>query len=186
MKYILILLLITTGLFAADKKVDLSGIITFKWGNNFVGVIYSMSKVHKIYNIRIDHDHKNAYHQLKISILKDNKVIFKFDGHSRTSFFIQDDKIYYSEFNQNSSGCKIHAYDLKTKKKLWATRLRGNGPVMHFAYGNSGVRIYGSNTITIHGRESFGDYSEILDIKTGKFLANKIHSKGWKKSTGKK
>jgi len=85
--------------------------------------------------------------------------------------------IYVADFSPRRSGCTVHALDLKLKKEIWKTRLKGIGPVAHSVYSNSVVISEREldGVIEVKGNEASGNYIELLDAKTGERLDNKVY-----------
>jgi hypothetical protein len=73
----------------------------------------------------------------------------------------------------------LAAYDLTSGRELWQSTLKGIGGVKYSAYRNLVNMGLAGEAISIQGHESYGDYLEILDRKTGKRLAHRVFRKGF-------
>jgi hypothetical protein len=103
------------------------------------------------------------------------KKIFFWAGHLGTAFLVRGDVLYYADFSSSSSGCAVVAYDLKARKRLWRTNLKGLGPIDHSKYFNA-VRMepVDGQVLAVYGKESAGRYVEFVSLKTGKTVGHKL------------
>lgn len=121
---------------------------------------------------------KNKYGEVTIRLLDDGKELVAWEGHIRSVFSLNGDVPVYADFRTSSSGCSVVAFDLKTKKQLWKTRLKGLGPISHFGYSNSvNLDIINNDAVRVFGNESAGQYLEIVDLKTGKTVGHRTYKK---------
>ena len=95
-------------------------------------------------------------------------------GHPGTVFAERKNVVYYADFTPYSSGCVVVAVDLKTKKKLWKTDLKGLGPINHTKYRNAVILEVKDDVIRVQGQESAGRYLEYVDMKSGKTLGHRV------------
>lgn len=100
------------------------------------------------------------------------KLILSVPTHKYSVFVVQDGKLYLAEFHQMVTGCQVESFDLKTGKSVWKTPLRGLGPIAHSKYYNRVLMRLEGKTLVIYGKESAGQYREVLDPKSGKMLDN--------------
>ena len=113
---------------------------------------------------------------ISFEFVLEKKTIITIEGHLNSVFRGNDGVLYFVHYHPSRSGGKVSAHDLKTGKKLWETILTAVGPIGHSAYTNQiAMNIQQKDLITIQGREAYGDYTEILDSKTGTLLANKLY-----------
>ena len=154
-----------------QKMLDRSG---FHFQVNEASIMHSMSQVPHEYTFRMEHI--PAKNSVSYSIRKDDQERFRMEAHKYSVFRIQNDILYYSLGHYSSSGCEIVAYDLGKKTERWKVSVKGIGPVQHSAYRNIVTLDVNDDVVTIHGHESFGDYIECLDIKTGKRLAHRTYN----------
>jgi hypothetical protein len=121
---------------------------------------------------------KNKYGEVTIRLLDDGKELVAWEGHPRSVFSLNGDVLVYAEFPTRSSGCSVVAFDLKTKKQLWKTSLKGLGPISHFGYSNSvNMEIINNDAVRVFGNETAGQYLEIVDLKTGKTVGHRKYKK---------
>jgi glucose dehydrogenase len=109
-------------------------------------------------------------------------------GHAESVFRTDGNVLFFASFPTFTQGCTVFAYDLTTGKKMWETKLNAVPKVGHTAYRNqvtmelssfAELGKEGEGAIKIVGRESFGDYVEVLDRATGKVLAHKVYRQGF-------
>jgi hypothetical protein len=112
-----------------------------------------------------------------VKFAKGDDVVFTIEGHAETVFAGRDNIVYYADFSQISSGCSVIAYDLKAKKQIWKTGLKGLGPVAHTRYRNQVMLDIKDDAVHVLGNESFGKYVEYLDLKSGKTVGHKVVEK---------
>jgi hypothetical protein len=111
-----------------------------------------------------------------IRIVKDGAAVHSFDGHQRTVFAVRDDVLYYAVFHPSSSGCAVVAFDLKAKKQLWKTHLRGlRDGRPHSVYRNAVLLDLDGQAVCVRGQEAFGNYIEYVDLRTGKTVGHKVY-----------
>lgn len=81
-------------------------------------------------------------------------------------------------------GCVITANRLKTGAEIWKRKLDVLPAINHFAYSNDLIIGLSSDNWTdlkdeevvlVKGHESYGDYTAILDRRSGQLLASKIY-----------
>jgi hypothetical protein len=111
-----------------------------------------------------------------LRIVKDGAVVHFFEGHTRTVFAVRDDVLYYAVYHTSSSGCAVVAFDLRQKKQLWRTYLKGlveRRP--HSAYRNAVLLDLDGQAVCVHGKEAFGNYIEFVDRKTGKTVGHRVY-----------
>ena len=165
----------------------------FHFAADKAGVMYSLSqcvgdcKIHMVYDPALQPG--MLRHTFKFE--RNGKEMLTIQGHDRSSFQIMENVLYFAHFQPWSAGCKVTAHDLTTGNKLWETTLNAVGCPPHSVYQNevtlnlSYISWIASNltlqssTVLITGRESAGDYIEILDRGTGKVLAHKIYRNGF-------
>lgn len=122
-----------------------------------------------------------------LKLERDGKIIL--DCADASAFRVVDNVLYLANAGSRTCGCKVVAYDLTTGKMIWETGLRAaEGPEFHSAYANQVTMDLshlkeldkeGDGAIVVTGHESYGDYVDILDRRTGKFLAHKLYRQGF-------
>src|SRR5206468_2871000 len=120
--------------------------------------------------------------------VRQGKPLFAIEGHTGSVFGADKDVLYFAQFSRCGSGCTVVAHELTTGAKLWETKLSAVGTPQHSAYLNQvtmgvsktpGGDSEDERVLFITGRESFGDYVEVLDCKTGTPLAHKVYRQGF-------
>ncbi len=101
-------------------------------------------------------------------------------GHAASAFVVRGDALYFAHYHPSSSGCTVVAFDLTTGKKAWSRPLEGLGPIDHSKYRNKVAMAVEKHpdskdafALVITGWEAAGGYVEVIDLVTGKQLANK-------------
>jgi hypothetical protein len=159
----------------------------FHFSKDQAGVMYSLSQcIRGDYKIHMIYDPKTWW-MMTFKFERDGKELLTIDGHDRSVFRIDGNVLYFAHFPPLSSGCTVTAHDLTTGKRLWETRLNAIGDIDHSKYRNevtmdlvnlTGLDKEGEGSVCITGRESYGDYCEVLDRNTGKVLAHKTYRQG--------
>jgi hypothetical protein len=116
-----------------------------------------------------------AFNNTEVRFVCDDKVRLTLEGHAGTSFVGDKRIVWYAQYHYASSGCALIAYDLEAGKQLWKTQLKGLGPIAHTRYRNQVVVELDRDVVRVWGKESAGNYLEIVDRKTGKTLANRVY-----------
>jgi len=110
-----------------------------------------------------------------------NKKILSLEGHAQSVFRIAGNTLFFAHFSPTRTGCVVAAYDLNNCKEVWRTKLNGLGKITHEQYRNrvtidvSDNDRNGDGVVSITGNETYGDYVEVLDQKTGRQLAHKVY-----------
>jgi hypothetical protein len=119
--------------------------------------------------------------ELRFRFVRAGKEILNLAGHPATVFSSDADTLFFAHFSDVSMGCTIAAYDLNDGSLRWKTELKGvNEELAHLGYVNKVTMGLSSRFVSITGQESYGDYVEILDRKTGALRAHKVYRKGYK------
>jgi len=124
--------------------------------------------------------------ELRFRFVRSGKEILNLVGHADTVFSSDADTLFFAHFSPAGMGCTIAAYDLNDGSLRWKSELRGVNEQldMHFGYVNRVMIGLDSRFVSITGQESYGDYVEILDRKTGALRAHKVYRKGYKQDGG--
>ena len=109
----------------------------------------------------------------RLTVEDGRAITYRVDIHSLTPFRIQDGRIYYARYSAISTGCMLLAVDLKSGKPIWKTNLKGCGQIEHSKYSNRVAFEVEKDVAIVHGNETSGQYIEIVDLATGKILANR-------------
>ena len=105
---------------------------------------------------------------IRVRILKEGKAIHKWDSHTGEAFVFGGSTVVYSDHHPNGPGCRLIAWDLKESKQLWATSLKALPPRPTSQYVNQINMTIEEGQITVFGNESYGQYIETVDLKSGK------------------
>ncbi len=176
----LLCLLFVCRVSAALEPPKLSDPIDFHWMPEQASILYSLEQYEGDYEIQLIRPAKSLG-AMKIRFLKNGKERLAFAGHSKTVFVVEGDVVYYADYNYSAYGCVVKAYDLDKRKQLWSSILKGipmpDNSVGHSGYANAvtlGFVTLPPKALIVYGKESFGDYSEVLDRKTGKTSDHKL------------
>ena len=105
---------------------------------------------------------------IRVRILKEGKAIHKWDSHTEGAFVFVGSTVVYSDHHPNAPGCRLIAWDLKESKQLWATSLKAVPALDTSQYQNQINMTIEEGQITVFGNESYGQYIETVDLKSGK------------------
>ena len=156
---------------------------SFEFSESDAGVMFSLSQFSGNCQIRMIYDPARWW-RLTFRFVRDGKELVEIEGHTKSVFRAEKNILYFAHFQTSSQGCVVTAHDLETGKKLWETKLNAIPRAGHSGYSNevtmsmssrSGGDNKGEGVVYVVGRESFGDYMEVLDLETGKVLAHKIY-----------
>jgi hypothetical protein len=112
-------------------------------------------------------------HEQTMRISDHGELIYSLNVHEWTVLTRSGDVIYIAEFSPIASGCALIAFDLETRKQLWASRLKAIGPQDHSKYRNSINIEMDDGAIIVFGNEEHGRYIELVDPETGKTIGHK-------------
>lgn len=108
-------------------------------------------------------------------IMRNGEVLFQKAAQDRTVFQIRGNRIFFTQFNDFKSSCKIICFDLDAKKLLWETELKTAILITgHSAFHDRVSLKAGDKVVRVYGWEPNGKYVEYLDPNTGKRLAQRI------------
>jgi hypothetical protein len=174
---------------AARKRGWQKGLegMPFNFSERHAGVPFSLIQYGGDCKVHMTYDPKKPA-GLRFRFERGGKEVLALEGHMGSVFFTDKNVLYFAHLPAASSGCTVAAYDLTTGKELWATRLSAVGDPDHSAYSNR-VNMWlssvpdldkdGEGVVIITGRESYGDYAEVLDRGSGKVLAHRIYRQGF-------
>jgi hypothetical protein len=154
----------------------------FSFRESEASVLFSLSQFGAACQVHMVFD-PAKHGQLTFKFVKADKEVLSLTGHNASVFRVDNNILYFAHFGRSSTGCSVAAYDLNTGKSIWAKSVTGLGGVRHSAYRNAVTMSLSTLTgdkerravVVISGRESFGDYVEILDQKTGDAVASKVY-----------
>jgi hypothetical protein len=124
--------------------------------------------------------------QITFKFIKDGTELFEIVGHPHSVFRTEKNILYFAHFSPWGQGCTVSAHDLDSGKKLWETKLDALPLAGHSAYSNevtmglsslTGTEQKDEGIVSITGRESYGDYVEVLDRETGRVLAHRVYAR---------
>ena len=172
----------------AQKPIDWNNYVKnaqFDWIDGRADLFYSLQSLPSGFTVQITYQSDNKYF-FKITFMRDGDRLLEFTGHKGTALCVNGNVLYYTDFNRTSTGCALVAFDLAKKKQLWKTRLKGVGGISHSRYVNSVIlHPPWRGGIIVKGRESFGDYIEIVDLGSGRSLVNRLFRKDYAPIDGK-
>src|SRR5262245_54965796 len=142
----------------------------WKWKDDEATVAHSFLVYQTSFDVKLERTVKTG--DITVTFARDGKTLYTVAGNLGTVFRINGDTLVFARFHPSASGATIVAVDLSTGKELWATHLKGLGPIQHSAYLNRLNLDAQSDVVTVFGNESQGRYVEILDAKTGKTVGH--------------
>lgn len=105
---------------------------------------------------------------------KDGIAIYQWKGHPFTVFEINNNVLYYANYNYTASGGEIVAIDLSSGKEIWRHRIKGLGPIAHSVYSSRIILNVEKDEVVIYGSESYGRYIERIDRANGQIVNTEI------------
>jgi hypothetical protein len=151
-----------------QKKADEA---PWEWSDERATAAESAKRVKGNYKAEVEA--LGMFGNVLLRFVKDGAIVHFFEAHQGTVFAVRDDVLYYANFHPSSSGCEVVAFDLRKKKQLWKTALKGLGPIKHFKYHNAVNLDLEKYAVCVRGKESAGNYIEFVDLKTGKTVGHK-------------
>ena len=124
-----------------------------------------------------DKKRKRWIRNITISIRDKSGEPLTWQGHLESCFLgMKNGVIVYEDHRRMAQGCTVVAYDVRKGVEIWRTGLRGKGRrVRHSRYRNQINLRYGpSDSIVVFGKETAGNYIELLSIKTGETVGHRI------------
>lgn len=155
----------------------------FQFSESDANVLFALSQFDGKCQIHMIYDPAKWW-RITFKFVKEGKELFEIVGHKNSVFRTEMNVLYFAHFGTSSQGCTVTAHDLDTGKNLWETKLNAIPLASHSGYSNevtmglsslTGTEEKHEGIVSITGRESYGDYIEILDRETGKVLAHKIY-----------
>jgi hypothetical protein len=147
----------------------------WKWDKEQASVFYSQKQYKGSYEVELQKPGlEGGIANTTIRFKDGDNEIFSIIGHDGTVFAERKNVLYYADFSQWSSGCTVVAYDLKSKKQLWKTNLKGLGPIDHTKYHNAVILELKDDALHILGNESAGKYVEYVELKSGKTVGHRV------------
>ena len=144
---------------------------SWNWSEVKASPLYCAAHSNGGYELELFLPKSTGIQKVHIRLLDHGKEVYSFDGHVHSVFGIANQILWYADYSVDAQGGTVIAVDLATRKQLWSTRLEGLPPRWHSRYQNL-LNI--ESAITVYGHETFGDYTEILDAKTGKQLKHEV------------
>ncbi len=109
-----------------------------------------------------------------LTLKREGQPVYSWEGHTHSVFILAHDVLYRADFLPSRTGCAVIAYDLKGGKPLWKTHLWGVPVATHSQYENRINLEIDDRHLIVYGNESFGRYIEILDLRTGKTVGQRL------------
>jgi hypothetical protein len=149
----------------------------WSWSAERANVADSLVRFSKDYQVELIRK-KNTDGGITIRLLDAGKELVAWEGQYHSVFTSSGPVLVYADFMSTKSGCAVVAYDLKNRKQLWKTDLKGLGPIPHSRYSNAvNLEIINNDAVRVFGNESAGQYLEIVDLKTGKTVGHRTYKK---------
>lgn len=99
-------------------------------------------------------------------------VLYRWPAHQFSSFVIQGDRLYYSDYNPITPRVGMHCVDLGTQRQVWHVALPQDGPTFNSKYYNRVNIALRGDTLLVFSRQSWGpgQFSWRVSAATGKLL----------------
>ena len=101
-------------------------------------------------------------------------LCYEIQGHAHTTFSVDGDILYFTDYSDITNGAAVVAVNLKTTTERWRMHLRGVGSINHSAYSNRVAVTAYKGLVIVKGLEAVGKYVEYLEAATGRILAHRI------------
>lgn len=160
----------------------------FLFPESYWGLMVSLREHNADCQLHIVFDPKDKW-TMEYRFVRDGKQTLSLKGHTGPAFTSHENVLYFADFSLDSMGCNVSAYDLDSGERIWETTLAHEKPGGHSAYRNLVlIRMSRKNevideaegsSVIVTGRESYCDYVEVLDAKTGEMLALKNYRVGF-------
>jgi hypothetical protein len=148
----------------------------WSWSDREAEIFYSMTQSGFAYQIELIRP-PGGSDELTIRFVKDGKAICSWKGHTHSVFVQKDSTLVYALFHPSQQGCTLVAVNLDSGAELWRTELQAIEKAGHSGYSNLINMNAAEGIVVVHGKEGFGNYDEIVDLKTGKTLAHRVYDK---------
>jgi hypothetical protein len=120
---------------------------------------------------------EDHFGSVELVIKREGKLIHTVKCHNETPFVITGDRLIYAEHSMISDGCTLVVFSLSGAKELWRTPLKALGEIPHSKYRNQVALKVTGNLAIVTGKESAGNYLEIVDLQTGKTVFHRTVDK---------
>jgi hypothetical protein len=148
--------------------------VVWRWDEDKAHVGASVARYRGGYDLEFKWNAPERASEATIRFRKEGREVFTLKGHRRTQFAQQGSVLYYVDFEPNTTGCVVIAYDLEWGKQLWKTNLKGLGPISHKEYRNAVMLEVNREVVTVWGEECLGRYLEFVDVKTGTTVGHRL------------
>lgn len=127
---------------------------------------------------------------LSLEVKTDGESPLSIPLQNHSSFASANNRLFVAEYETDSPGCVIKAYDLKTGEHLWTTKSSQSRPAGASAYRNEAnivavraadftLRRIEGDYVVLTGKESYCDYREVFDAATGESIVIKEYRVGF-------
>ena len=161
-----------------------------KWhfSPDYASILYYLENKPKGFEVQISRleEWERGGLKLHVRILKEGKTIHKWDSHTGGAFVFVGSSVVYSDHHPNAPGCRLIAWDLKESKQLWATSLKAVPYLASSQYVNQINMTIEEGQITVFGNESYGQYIETVDLKSGKTTSHLLGTREGQRFVDKK
>jgi hypothetical protein len=138
-------------------------------------VWYSLAECDSEYEVHVAYKRPTS---VSLRFVRHGKERCALDAHVYSVFVIRGNLLYFADFDPESEGCSLVAYDLSRGKELWEKELNAvPGAVVSGPYHNRVNLKVGPSALVVTGRETPGDYVEAILWGVGERLAHKVFSR---------
>ena len=141
----------------------------WRWSEEATSIIHYFSATPADYKISIIRPKSTGVFNLKVEISDGQETLTQFDSHLEGAFLFDHEKdwVIYSQHSPIATGCTLVAFDLKAKRQVWKTNLKGIGAVAHSKWRNRINLKLEKDLVTVFGDEG-RRYIESVSLESGK------------------
>lgn len=147
----------------------------WRWSDRDASIISYLGATPADYEISVTRPKSSGIQNLKVAISDGQNVLCRFDSHYQGAFLFDRDRhwIVYSQYSPIATGCTLIAFDLKAKRQVWETHLKGIGPVSHSKWRNRINLKLERDRITVFGDEG-AKYIESVSLDSGESIYHRL------------
>ena len=161
-----------------EKKIDYQKMAdkeAWKWDARRATAQESEKRYKGDYDLELETAPKEGgQDNVVIRFLENKKEVFSISGHHQTVFVEHQGIVYYADYNRISSGCAVVAYDLRNKKQLWRSNLKGLERIQDHDHENAVFLELKDGALHVLGKECAGKYVEYVELESGKTVGHRI------------
>ena len=148
--------------------------IPWQWSDADSSIIHYLQRGSKDYDISLTKPKSANSYLLTVKVSDGAETLCEWESHFEGAFVFSKSgsTVVYSKFSPIANGCTLVAFDLKAKRQLWETRLKGIGPVRHSKWRNRINMKIKDDQIIVYGDEG-RKYIEVVDLNSGETVSHR-------------